>query len=248
MKNPNAIITSDYGPIIINVNDGVIAKHISSLGYWATDDINLIKQIIEHQLKNSENLTFYDIGANIGTHSLAISKSFYSKVTIRAFEAQRQIYNMLCGTMAINGLSNVYCHHNAISDISGVNIEINLPDYGKSNNFGGLELIKPVNSDNSSMIINDHEIVTTLSIDSFNERIDFIKMDIEGMENKALLGGTEAISRWRPVCFIEILKTDVNYVLDFFKSKDYLGFQKNADLIALPRELAIQIDGAHRIF
>lgn len=248
MKNPNAIITSDYGPIIVNVNDDVIAKHISSLGYWATDDINLIKQLIEFQLKNSQHLTFYDIGANIGTHSLAVAKSFDSKVTIRAFEAQRQIFNMLCGTMAINGLSNVYCHHNAISDVSGMNIEINLPDYGKPNNFGGLELIKPVNSDNSSMIINDHEMVTTLSIDSFNEKIDFLKMDIEGMENKALLGGTDSITQWRPICFIEILKTDVNYVLDFFKGKDYLGFQKNADLIAIPRELGIQIDGTHKIF
>lgn len=42
MKNPNTVISSDYGPIIINLNDNAIGRQISQYGYWATDDINLI--------------------------------------------------------------------------------------------------------------------------------------------------------------------------------------------------------------
>ena len=111
MSNPNALINSDYGPIIININDSVIGKHISQLGYWAKDDIDLIKQLIDFLLTKKEFVTYYDVGSNIGTHALSIGKTYGHKVKIRAFEAQRQIFNMLCGTVALNGLSNIFCHN-----------------------------------------------------------------------------------------------------------------------------------------
>lgn len=120
MKNPNTVISSDYGPIIINLNDNAIGRQISQYGYWATDDINIINTLVNVQLDKFGQIMFYDVGANIGTHSLAIAKTHPDTVAIRAFEAQRQVFNMLCGTMAINGLSNVHCHHNAISEKSEI--------------------------------------------------------------------------------------------------------------------------------
>jgi len=116
MANPNVLINSDYGSIIININDSHIGRQVSKLGYWAGGDIELIKQLIEFLLKKKESVMFYDVGANIGTHSLAIAKTFGAKVIVRSFEAQRQVFNMLCGTIALNGLSNVYCHNLAVSD------------------------------------------------------------------------------------------------------------------------------------
>jgi FkbM family methyltransferase len=242
MKNPNAIISSDFGPIIININDKFIGRHISDHGYWAIDDINLIKLLIEHQLTKLDAITFYDVGANIGTHTLAISKFFSTRVTVRAFEAQRQIYNMLCGTIALNGLSNVYCYNNAVSDIDNSVIELHLPDYNSINNFGGFELISPQRSDNQEMIRGSTELIATKTIDSFNEKIDFIKMDIEGMEDKALAGAIHSIEKSRPICFLEVLKSDSNFIVNFFKSRNYIGFQKDNDLIAIPLEHQLKIN------
>lgn len=248
MKNSNAIINSDYGSIIININDTVIAKYISQEGYWAVGDINLIKELIDFQLTKKDGVVFYDVGANIGTHSLAVAKSFGEKVKVRAFEAQRQVFNMLCGTVAINGINNIYCHNLAVSDVCGVELEIELPDYHSNNNFGGLELIKPQRSDNGEMVKGSSEIVSTVTLDSFKEKVDFIKMDIEGMEDRAIMGASVLIDEHRPICFIEILKTDFNYLFNFFKNKNYLGFQKNADLIVIPLEYQIQVNGLNRIF
>ncbi len=248
MKNPNAIINSDYGPIIININDAIIGKQISRAGYWANDDIELIKQILNIAYQRKDILTFYDVGANIGTHSLALAKTYGNKIKIRAFEAQRQIFNMMCGTLAINGISNVYCHNLAVSDISGNTIEINLPDYGKSNNFGGLELIPAQRSDNQQMEKPSCEHITTTTLDAFHEHVDFLKMDIEGMEDKALQGCISIFRDSRPICFIEILKTDANFVTELLKSHNYIGFQKSNDLIAIPLEQHIQISGLQRIF
>jgi len=248
MKNSNALISSDYGPIIINLNDSQIGRHISEKGYWAKDDLKLIETLMNHLFETKSILTFYDIGANIGTHSLAIGKTYLSRVKIRAFEAQRQIFNMLCGTIALNGLTNIECHNLAVSGKSGEVLKISLPNYEERNNFGGLELIRALRSDNESISKHGTQIVHTTTIDSYEETVDFIKLDIEGMEDQALLGAINTLSTARPICFVEILKTDTDALVSLFTKYRYCGFQKSENLIAIPIERNIQINGLSRVF
>ena len=249
MKNPNVVISSNYGPIIININDQYIGKSISQNGYWAIEDINLIIKLLDHQIKKlSRNIIFYDVGANIGTHSLAIGKYFSDQIKIRAFEAQRIIYNMLCGTMAINGLTNVFCHHLAISNSDISEIEFSLPNYNLFNNFGGLELITAKNTDNQNMSKSGSEFVKVITLDSFSERVDFIKMDIEGMEDKAIEGVKETIDKHRPICFFEVAKTNSEAILVFFKSRKYSAYINSMDAIFVPDEYQLNIDGLSKVF
>ncbi len=249
MNNPNVLINSDYGPIIINVNDQFISKEIIKNGFYNIEDINFIKKILEIQLKKfNRQITFYDIGSNVGTHSLAVAKSFKNNIKVRAFEAQRIIFNMLCGTMAINGLSNVYCHHLAIGNDSIERLEISLPDYSSFNNFGGLELMPPVRSDNQNMSKNGYEFVNVATIDSLAESVDFIKMDIEGMEDKAIEGAVNTIDKYRPICYIEIVKTNANFVLEFFKTREYDAYRKGMDAIFIPKEYGFSVNGLKRFY
>lgn len=248
MATPNALIHSDHGPMIINIHDSVIGKYISQTGYWANDDIELIKHLIDFLLTQQESVIFYDVGANIGTHALALSKIFGKQIKIRAFEAQRQIFNMLCGTMALNGVTNVFAHQLAVSNQAGQSIQVALPNYDEPNNFGGLELMTPLRSDNQDMHKSELEDVMTTTLDSFQERIDFIKMDIEGMEDKALMGAQWVFNNFQPICFVEILKTDVEFITHFFQQLGYVGFRKNADLIAIPLKYQIQLNGLERLF
>ena len=249
MSNPNALINSEYGPIIINIHDSVIGKHISTTGYWAQDDIELMKNLLNFLLSKKSHLTVYDVGANIGTHSLAFAKTYADKITVHAFEAQRQIFNMLCGTIALNGLRNVVCHHFAVSDGSQTRIEIPIPAYDRANNFGALELMQPQRSDMQDMAIDFYESIETITLDSLNHDVDFIKIDIEGMEDKAFRGALGLLQRSRPICFIEIHKTDHRFIFELFKSLDYIGFLKrNLDLIAIPKEHMIQVNDLDRVF
>ena len=249
MKNPNVIISSDFGPIIINVNDKYIGKSIVKEGYWAKDDIELIIKIMTRRIKKLDrSLLFYDVGSNIGTHSLAIAKTFENKVKVRAFEAQRNIFNMLAGTMAINGLMNVWCHNVAVSDGNITELEISLPDYFSKNNFGGLELITTQKSDNQNMVKDNFETVKVITLDSFEERVDFIKMDIEGMEDKAIEGAKNTISKHRPICYLEISKTNSGYIFDFFKSRKYAAYTKDLDAIFIPEEYEMNISGIPKIY
>jgi len=247
-NSPNMLFNSKFGKIIINKNDKYIGKSIIEKGYWAEEDIVIIIKLLELQLAKKDKVIFYDVGSNIGTHSLAIAKTFGPKVTIRAFEAQRMIYNMLCGSVALNGYSTIICHNSAVSNSNGQIIEINTPDYHSENNFGGLELINPLISDNQDMIAVGKENIQTVTIDSFNENIDFIKMDIDGMEDKAIQGAKKSIRKSRPICFVEIHKTDYNYIFNFLKNLNYTGYKSGMDLIAIPNEADININGLEILF
>jgi FkbM family methyltransferase len=247
----NVITNSHYGPIIVNINDSVIGNAVIKNGYWAKDDINLITNIIKKLKSSSQSckLTVYDVGANIGTHTIALAKEFKDDVTIRAFEAQRQVFYMLCGSVSINNLKNVYCHNNAVSDLHNSTINIGLLDYDSYNNFGALEIEEPVHSDQQNVVKNDAEIIATLALDGFNERVDFIKIDVEGMEHKVLRGARKTIEASRPVCFIEIHKTDQHEVIDYFQSlSQYAGYIKGIDLITVPFEKDAHPKGLNRIF
>lgn len=247
MKNPNVIVSSKYGPIIINRYDNGVGKQISQLGYFSESDVDLIRKIIAVLLQTRDSITFYDVGANVGTHSLAIAKSFEDRVKIRAFEAQRFVYYMLCGTVAINGLENVSCHLNVVSDVNNLTIDIKTPDYNVGQNFGGLEIVMPPHSDNQDMHLTHIEKIDTVTIDSYGEQVDFLKMDIEGMEDKALQGAVATFERSRPIVFLEILKTDVAFCLDFMRRLDYRIYQKELDVIGIPAEMNLDFSDLKRL-
>jgi FkbM family methyltransferase len=223
--------------MIINANDQFIGRSIEVYGSWAQDDIDLIKSLIKLLASKKEKVVFYDVGANIGTHTVALAKTFGDCIAVRSFEAQRQIYYVLCGNIAINGLDNVQVHHAAVSDRSNDTMLIDLPDYTLPNNFGGLELVPAERTDNQYMTKTQSESVTTVTIDQFGETVDFLKMDIEGMEHVALQGAKKTIQAHRPICFVEMWKTDTAAVKRFFKQLDYVAYAyKPDDWLFFPAE------------
>lgn len=239
----NKLVNSHYGPMIINANDKWIGPSIEQFGAWAADDIELIKNILEIQLLDKSHVTFYDVGANIGTHTVALGRHFNSKISIRSFEAQRHMYYLLCGNVALNGLDNTTCHQVAIGDGSMSSIDVVMPDYKKINNFGGLELVEAINSDNSLMCMDKIETVACATLDSFSEPVDFIKLDIEGMECQALDGAKNIINNYKPVCFVEVLKSDIVKIQNYFRSMNYNCYKyKPDDWIFVPKDSDVELD------
>lgn len=142
MKNPNLTVKTVYGEIIVNKND-FIGNKIIQEGYWEIEDVKLVELIALELIKrkNGKKLYFYDIGANIGTYSLAIAK-LTDDVEVISYEAQSQVFYMLCGTVALNRMRNIKCLNKAVSDIAEQTLEIRIPDYDSEGSFGSIELRK----------------------------------------------------------------------------------------------------------
>jgi FkbM family methyltransferase len=202
------------------------------------------KKLCANLLQKKNTITFYDVGANIGTHTLALSKTFGEKIKIRAFEAQSSVFNMLCGTLALNSIYNVYPHHLAVSDKDNQIIKMDPPDYTKKNNFGGFEVLPPKTSDNQSMRRSGKtELVKTVKLDSFEEPVDFIKMDIEGMEHLAMQGATGVLENHRPYLFVGIIKTDKEQLFDILTKNNYKIYIFDGDALCIPQEQGVKVIG-----
>lgn len=242
-------VETQFGKIIININDQFIGKSFLNKKYWGLQDIEVISKMIEFKCKKKNRIVFYDVGANIGTHSIALSNIFKNKIVIKAFEAQSNIYEMFNQTIKINNLDNIKLYHNAVSDKNDEIIRIDLPDYSKHNNFGGLELLKPFqNSDNTQMQKSGiFEDVKSIKLDIFNEEVDFIKIDVEGMENLVLKGSKNLIVNHRPFLFMELLKSKLEDITEFFKDKEYNIYSKGMDAFIIPVESKMNFKGLKKL-
>jgi len=180
-----------------------------------------------------------DVGANFGTWSLGLARRIGNGV-IHAFEAQRIIFNMLAGTMALNGLLNVHCHNTAIGAADG-RIEVPGYDYYRAMNFGSVEFGREqgeaLSQERDPARV---EFVPMRSIDSLDfPRVDFIKLDIEGMEEEALRGAERTLARDEPLLFIEILKSDREALRSRLEALGYTVRALNEDnVFCVPRRHA----------
>ena len=76
-----------------------------------------------------------------------------------------------------------------------------------------------------------------LSIDSLKlKRIDFIKIDVEGMEEEVLKGSTISINRFYPILLIEHIKSDINSLKNFLEKKNYEIFVVGMNILAIHKE------------
>jgi len=235
-SNRNIVCETPLGKIIVNQNDLYIGKSIIDGGYYEIDSISSLVDFINKTSKYS-NPQLLDIGANIGTHALAYSQ--VPNAEIHCFEAQRAVFNMLAGTVALNGIDNIYVYNRAVSNRSGEIIEFDKPNYDAQINIGGFELIPPHHSDSGTQNPTDEkEKIETLRIDDLEfDRVAYIKIDIEGMETLCIEGLKETIMRCRPVLVIETFKTDSERLKNMLKELNYSWDARGVDLWCKPSEI-----------
>jgi FkbM family methyltransferase len=161
--------------------------------YWMFMEGTYEKQLVDYLLPHVKNKVFFDVGANVGSYTMSLSKSAEK---IYSFEASPTNAATLRNFIEISKLHNIELINKAVSDKSGENIVIyTSPDTGGNNtrfhNFGkGGEVIETITLD---------QFVRVCAID----RIDVIKMDIEGSEFAAFIGAREILDRFHPMLLVE---------------------------------------------
>jgi FkbM family methyltransferase len=123
-----------------------------------------------------------DLGAHIGTFSLLAASLGYQ---IAAVEASPRNATMLKASASLNGLNNLHIIPAAVSDRAETLQFIQAGPYG---------LVATPFQNDPTISVQAHsvdEILVTLGWD----RVDFIKMDVEGSEVKAVAGMKKLLSR-----------------------------------------------------
>ncbi|MBR0849854.1 FkbM family methyltransferase [Bradyrhizobium diazoefficiens] len=180
-------------------------------------EVNVALELLDLRRKYyGDGVIAIDCGANIGVHTIEWASAMTGWGSVVAIEAQERIYYALAGNIAINNCFNAIAVHAAVSSEPG-SMRIPNPNYFMPSSFGSLELRQgPTNEFIGQPIdYTDRTVaVRKMTLDELTlPRVDFIKIDIEGMEMEALAGAQETIRKYRPILLIEKIKTD-NRVLE----------------------------------
>jgi FkbM family methyltransferase len=222
MKYPNCLTQTDHGLMLIHKGDRVVGRRLTEQGEWEAQYIHLIKNLINRYFPRDRPLDIIDAGANLGVYALSLHHLPDYTIQVHAIEAQRLIFQLLNANLALNGIRNVWTHHAAVSDRTGV-IDVQYPDLDQTANFGAFELLKGIrNSDFDGTKTMPTETLRTLTIDSLElAHCAFIKLDVEGMEDLAIRGALGTLRKSRPMVFFERHKTRYEDVIASLRSLDY---------------------------
>ncbi|HMD46417.1 MAG TPA: FkbM family methyltransferase [Acidimicrobiales bacterium] len=138
-----------------------------------------------------------DVGANSGIYTLTAAKLVGPSGLVVSLEPNPQMLEVLDRNVRRNGLDNVRIRGLAASDHCG---EVAFfENDAKPNSFS----IVPRHGTLDSFSVLSVDLDTLAGWEGL-ERVDFIKMDVEGAEDKAVAGAAGLIARHRPAILAEV--------------------------------------------
>lgn len=179
--------TCRHGEMIFNRHDRYIGRSLEVYGEFSEAEVRLLGGALR------PGALVIEAGANIGSHTLPLSRAVGEEGAVIAFEPQRLVFHLLCANLALNSIANVYAYQKAVGATSGTILVPQL-DPTADCNFGGLPLGQ----------WEEGEPVPLVRLDDMRlPRLDLLKADVEGMEAEVLAGATRTIAAHRPLVYLE---------------------------------------------
>lgn len=183
-----------------------------------------------------------DGGCNAGFFSIPVAYMTRDRgIKIIAFEPQRQLFQAVGGSLALNGYQHVYLHNCGIGAEPGI-AQLPAIDYSEFQDFGTVQLSDDTTVEEDGWM-NDR-VVDITSIDAMDlPRLDFFKLDVEGYEVPALQGALRTIEKYRPWIWVEYFITGVEVIKDALDElNDYEFFIVDyQNMLCAPKEKLAQI-------
>lgn len=256
------LAASNHGSMIVNRNDQHLLSDNRGYGVgfqilnrssFDENEVGFALALLDCRRRHFGDGVFaIDGGANIGVHTLEWARHMHGWGRVLAFEAQEVVYYALAGNIALNNILNARARLAALGERSG-ELPIPQPDYFKQASFGSLEMRQSARNEFIGQSVSyaeaDCSLVPMSHLDGMDlARLDFIKLDVEGMEIEVLRGGRESLARHKPIMLVEIIKSDRTAIETFLADLGYRTFPAGMNLLAIhtedPTLGQIQVNGA----
>jgi len=244
---PFVLVSSNHGTMIVNRNDHHMVDETRGYGVgfqilqnaqFDPEEVDMALQLLTLRREVfGDGVVALDIGANIGVHTIEWAKHMHGWGKVIAVEAQERIYYALAGNIAINNCFNARAIYAALGAEEG-ELKIPKPDYLIPGSFGSLELRQSEKNEFIGQPIDyspqNSQAVRMITVDGLKlPRLDFIKMDIEGMELEGLAGALKSIDAYKPLLLIEWVKTDQDALRSLLDAHGYKYYQMGINVLAV---------------
>jgi FkbM family methyltransferase len=240
------LAASKHGTMIVNRLDYRMLSAEQGYGVGlqiletAAFDPDEVKMAIEvlnlRRRHHGDGIVAIDCGANIGVHTVEWANAMTGWGSVLAIEAQERIFYALAGNIAINNCFNAFAIHAAVSSEPGT-LQIPNPNYLVPSSFGSLELRQRAGNEFIGQPIDYAQntvAIRKLTIDEIGlPRVDFMKIDIEGMELEALEGARQTIERSHPIMLIEKIKADAAQLIKWLEDRGYKVVSVGINMVAI---------------
>ena len=204
---------------VVNERDEIQSRHRKA-EFYEQEELDIIA-------RHFNGGVFVDVGANVGNHSL-YALAFLDAAKVVAFEPVPNASLLLEINIALNGLQDrVVLHRKGLSDAPG--FAKPETDPRKIDNLGATRLAA---SETGLELARGDDVLC--------EKVDFIKIDVEGLELQVLEGLRRTISDSRPPLFVEVenenragfeaLMAEMGYEI----AEQFRRYDQNINFLAVP--------------
>lgn len=194
LYKPNTTRKFSYNGLIFNLD---VSDTVGHSNYFAINDEghNLLYKLAK------PGMIVYDIGANVGSTSLHLAKLVGEKGKVFSFEPDSKNFSIASINIQLNSASNLRIFNAGLGNSRQTAFQYNVNE-----NNRGMMRILPAAKASDGLEASPVEIYT---LDEFTTEHqlpppELIKLDVEGFELKALKGGRNLLSRYKPTLFIEL--------------------------------------------
>ena len=210
--------------IILNNSDGLFdcgRSFISS---------RIVSESYEKELKKFLNLKegiFVDVGAHIGKYSISLGKRLGDNGSVISIEPEPLNFNLLKKNIALNHLSNIKLQNVACANHNSYEMLYIHHDYPTLHSF----YINPGSKRMKVKTIKLDTLIQNLGVN----RVDLMKIDVEGAEIDVIKGSLDILKKYHPkIVFeafnmeylkqIEKIFKNFNYSIRQIKQKNYIAY------------------------
>jgi FkbM family methyltransferase len=215
-----------------------VGNQILEHGAWDPQEMGVLLFVLRCRRQQfGDGVVLLDCGANIAVLTVEAAVEMTGWGSVLAIEAQARLFYALAGNIALNNCFNARALHAAVAGADGT-LRVPVPDYLSAGSYGSLELRARPQTEFIGQAIDYSEAATQpirmLKLDSLGlDRVDVLKVDVEGMEAEVLLGGLEAIAKCRPIMLVEWIKSSKSQLRSIFESLGYRIFEGGMNLLAV---------------
>lgn len=153
---------------------------------------------VERTLK--EGMVFVDGGANLGIYTVVASRAVGDSGRVLSFEPGGTTYANLMKSATLNNPTNVHARQKALGDEVASTVLYHTRghavSYSLNNDEGADTVSEPIETTTIDAVMAEEGL----------DRLDFVKLDIEGAEERALRGAANSIEQHKPIVMFEVLE------------------------------------------